>query len=235
MRLTDRTKAINLDDAFYLMEYRWIDRCSLAFEVAKQMVGVRSHEFLYASQPTVIDNRTRLASVLGVGIPTNFFVTDALKIAMEQSKISGVEYFPAYASPTAKHAVNTERYWQLLAAGWGGVIPQEGMQCSEEHAGKRYRRYSGISNNLPFFEPTEWDGSDFFRVWPIPSDLFVTKNVAELFQEWKIEDVDFISLSEFKLPEIAGKVVDVRVQPLMCYLPPKLGEEIGRPLGIDWW
>jgi hypothetical protein len=115
------------------------------------------------------------------------------------------------------------------------MIPQEGMQCTEEHAGKRYRRCSGICNNLPFLEPSEWDGSAFFRVWPIPSDLFVTKKVAKLFQEWKIKDVDFLPLSEFKLPEIAGKVVDVRVQPLMCYMPPNRGEAIGKPLGIDWW
>jgi len=236
MRLINRKKPINQHDDFYYLDYRWIGRCSLATGAMPQLVkNERKHEYLYNAPVTVCDSRNRLGNLLGVNIHTNFFVSDKLRSRMQDAQLSGLEYHPAQAHSNAKVRTESQNYWQLVVTGWGGQIAQQPTQWTEESHGARYRIYSGLNNHQPLLNASMPDVSDFFRVWPLPWITLVTRKAAMLLHECVGSDIDLTPLSEFKLPEICGKVVDVRVQPLTCYLPPKRGEAIGRPLGIDWW
>ncbi|HXG59893.1 MAG TPA: hypothetical protein VNO22_00835 [Planctomycetota bacterium] len=32
-------------------------------------------------------------------------------------------------------------------------------------------------------DPSQWDGSDFFMIWPMPRYIFITEKVARLIQD----------------------------------------------------
>lgn len=236
MQLIDRKNPINCSDKYYNLNYRWIGRCSLAEGATQQLVkNQRKHEYLYTTPATVYDTRNRLGKILGVNIHTNLFVSNQVKNQMQDAEISGLDYIPALALCKALRTGKEQAYWQIVVTGWGGFVAQESIHWCDETDGLKLRRYSGLDNRQQLLRDGECDRYDFFRVWPIPGEIFVSRRAAMQLHAWLGKDLNLIPLSEFKLPSIAGKVVDIRVQPLMCYLPPKLGEEIGRPLGIDWW
>jgi hypothetical protein len=93
MRLIDRKKPINQHDIFYYLDYRWIGRCKLDANAEPLLVNnKRRHEYLFTSPVTVIDSRNRFGEILGVGLPTNFFVSDKMKLQMDNLRLSGLEF-----------------------------------------------------------------------------------------------------------------------------------------------
>jgi hypothetical protein len=78
------------------------------------------------------------------------------------------------------------RLWELVVTGWGGEVPDEsGIRMTYYCEGCGYTRYSDWTNPEHVIDRAQWDGSDFFTVWPLPRFIFVTDRVAELIVERK--------------------------------------------------
>ena len=79
---------------------------------------------------------------------------------------------------------NCTEYWELMPIGWGGLAPSEsGIELIEYCEVCRYTQYSALTNPSRLIDQKQWDGSDFFIVWPLPRFIFVSPRVREVIEE----------------------------------------------------
>ena len=56
---------------------------------------------------------------------------------------------------------------------------ESGIRLVERCQTCGYLTYSACNNTEQIIDVTEWDGSDFFIVWPLPKCIFITDRVAQ--------------------------------------------------------
>ncbi len=79
------------------------------------------------------------------------------------------------------------RLWELVLTGWAGMAPKEtGIRLVRSCDACGLLRYSGAEHPEKLIDPRQWDGSDFFMVWPLPGFIFVTAQVATAMRESRI-------------------------------------------------
>jgi hypothetical protein len=75
------------------------------------------------------------------------------------------------------------RLWEFVVTGWAGEAADEsGIRLTEYCEGCKSLTYSAATRPERLIEEAQWDGSDFFIVWPLPKFIFVTERVAELIR-----------------------------------------------------
>ncbi|GEM_PF-3929192 len=80
--------------------------------------------------------------------------------------------------------------WELVPTGFGGIAsPDAGTALMRLCAGCGYSKYSAIANLDRVFDQTEWDGSDVFRIWPIPVVMFVSDRAAEILHRLRLPGI----------------------------------------------
>jgi len=89
-----------------------------------------------------------------------------------------------------------------------------------------YKPPKDFSNLL---DEKQWDGSDFFVVWPFPRFIFVTARVAEFIKKNKLTGV---RLKKPKDVEIGEDSVGISPGRLSNRMPEKRAHELGDPLDI---
>ena len=237
-------KPLFLTEDFYDFSYPKYGKCKLVSSPTRSQIDGHPHRFLLAEPPMVEVAKGGYGDLIAFDIPQIFCISEKLKQMFEKAKVSGVEYVPVTVKPKFPHPDKVQRYWQVIILGWGGRIPQPTNDCGfeelerfyETESGERpktierFRVYDGLTNDLPVFDRQQWDGSDFFHVWPIMGTTFVTKKVAILLHEAKVKHFSLVPISEFRLPEIDGIACNTRVVPLSCYYPLERANEIGDPL-----
>ena len=246
MRWTDPKKRLSIEEDFYKLSYPKYGKCNLVSNPTRLRVDGHRHEYLFVDPPVVDVAKGAYGDLIAFDIPQVFCISDKLKLKFEFANVSGVEYMPVTVKPKFPHPNKLQQYWQVIALGWGGRIPQPMKDCGieelerfyETESGERpktierFRTFDGLTNKLPIFDPQQWDGSDFFHVWPILGVTFVTKKVATLLHEANIKHFSLVPISELRLPEINGVACNVRVVPLDCYYPSERAKEIGDPLAF---
>lgn len=87
------------------------------------------------------------------------------------------------------------RLWELVVTGWGGVAPPEfGLRLVESCPACDLKEYAIFMDPERLIDERQWDGSDFFRVWPF-GIIFVTDSVARLTQEHRLRGAQFRPMS----------------------------------------
>jgi|SRR5271157_1167295 len=78
-------------------------------------------------------------------------------------------------------------YRRLVVTGWGGLArPSSGIRIRNLCSGCDVREYSPLTDPKLLVDIKQWDGSDFFVVWPLSESIVVTQRVATLFQSAKL-------------------------------------------------
>jgi hypothetical protein len=117
--------------------------------------------------------------------------------------------------------------WELRVVGWGGLAPPEsGVQLVEKCDACGDLEYSGTDQPELILDERQWDGSDFFFVWPLPRFIFVTDRVAELVHKHNLTGVRLIEPRSLEPIRGAGP------GRLHYYLPESRAHELGDTLGI---
>jgi hypothetical protein len=108
---------------------------------------------------------------------------------LKRAGFSGVEYRQVEMFTTTQTPIGREVF-ELRITGWGGMAsPTSGIRVIEICPKCNRRVYSGQTNPSDILSPEEWDGSDFFMIWPLPRTTFVTKRVAEIIASSDFSDV----------------------------------------------
>jgi hypothetical protein len=95
--------------------------------------------------------------------------------AFRKAKLSGFEFEPAEVYYPRREAPAIEEYAELCVTGWGGIAsPKSGIALIDYCPGCNRQKY-----RLPYLErvidEASWDGSDFFKVWPLTQYVFCSE------------------------------------------------------------
>ena len=157
-------------------------------------------------------------------------VQDALLNALREQGFSGFDVRPVKARVETNDDRPAPTLWELVITGWAGIAPpRSGVRLIEKCFGCQLLRYSRFEDASAIIAEEQWDGSDFFMVWPFPALIFVTDRVAL-----------FIRARGFKgavLQDPAtlewGNVIPVASPGrLSYYMPEDRARLLGEPLGI---
>ncbi len=117
--------------------------------------------------------------------------------------------------------------WELVVTGWAGVTsPESGVRLLESCSTCGLTSYSCFTDPTRLIDDSQWDGSDFFMVWPLPKFIFVTQRVAQTIRRTKLQGAHLKHLSKLKCKSRLGP------GRLSYWMPEARARELGEPLGI---
>jgi len=91
------------------------------------------------------------------------------------------------------------RFWELLLTGWAGLArPESGITRTEFCEGCKFVHYSGLRDATQLLDEAQWDGSDFFMLWPMPRHVFVTARVVDSIRAHRLKGVTPMPMHDMK-------------------------------------
>lgn len=121
------------------------------------------------------------------------------------------------------------KLWEIQVTGWGGIAPPEsGITLVEKCEVCGRRVYTPFTDPKYLVDEQQWDGTDFFMVWPL-SRFFVTDRVASFVRGKGFTGVEILALPEMCFPK---HVKFLGPLPLRLQLPEDRAHKLGDSLGI---
>lgn len=163
---------------------------------------------------------------------TECLIQDHVLALLRESGLTGFDAKPVEARLKKPHAEPPPKLWELVVTGWGGMAPPEsGIRLIRSCEGCGSLRYSGVTDADQLIAASQWDGSDFFIVWPLPRFIFISDRAANVIRAARLKGAEIkpiVSItegSEFVIPGYSpGR--------LSYYLPEARAHDLGDELGI---
>ena len=109
----------------------------------------------------------------------------ALNVLMK-NQLTGFEAKPAVIH-SKKQPTETPKYLEFRPIGWGGIAPESsGVELIEYCEACGATEYSAYTNPEFLVDSSQWDGSDFFIVWPLPRFIFVSSHAHRVIADNQI-------------------------------------------------
>jgi len=127
-------------------------------------------------------------------------IQDRVVQLFRENRISGFEVKPVKARFERSKEV-PPALWEIVVTGWAGTAkPESGIQLDESASCLEcgHLRYTGLRNAEELIDRNQWDGCDFFMVWPLPRYVFVTERVVRTIHEHSLSGVQLGTVSELK-------------------------------------
>jgi hypothetical protein len=175
--------------------------------------------------------RSQMADILWAGGHV-CLISNRVKELFLSAKLTGYDLRPGDVRLMFPHDPNDAVYWQLILTGWGGIAsPRSGIHRIDDPEGAGRLTYTPCLNPAAIIDASQWDGSDFFFVWPLPNFWWVTPRVADLLHEHKLKRFRLVPPSELKFGIQVGEV-GFSPGRLRHYFTEERAKVIGEPLGI---
>lgn len=108
-------------------------------------------------------------------------------------KYNLVNYYTSTETPFGREG------YELQVTGWGGYAsPESGIRLTTECPICGRAEYSEVKDKERIFDKRQWDGSDFFIIWPMPRKVFVTARVRNYLLKQDYSGVKVRPLNELR-------------------------------------
>lgn len=147
---------------------------------------------------------------------------------LQANGLTGFEVKPVKAK--FRYALNRKppRMWELVVTGWAGMAsPESGIRLVERCDGCGHIRYSGCTDPGKIVDLSQWNGNDFFIVWPLPKFIFVTDRLVRVIRDNRLTGVNLM------LPNTLDLSSGFSPGRLSYWMPEQRAHEIGEALGIE--
>ncbi len=193
------------------------------------------HKYLRTSPIRVNVRKGAYGDILAVSLPTVFLISDRLLKMLVEIRATGYEAIPADVKLLFPHHRNDAVFWQLVVTGWGGVAsPSSGISKLDDRMfGKE--KYTHCIDPSKIVDRTAWDGSDFFLVWPMPFDTWVSPRIIDLLVRERIRHYVVTPAKNINFARLDDDPIGFGPLPLACYFPDFQAHKVGAPLGIYWY
>jgi hypothetical protein len=196
----------------------------------EQIDGVEIHKFR-SSEPLkcLVRKKSFGDMIWSASFPKHCFISERLLGIFQEEKLTGFETAPATMNLVFEHEPADRVFHQLIFTGWGGVAdPRSGIvQIVDERS--KYA-YSEPKNRSLIFDQSQWDGSDFFLIFPLTGSRFISERVRQILGKLKIKRYECSEIAQ-----LARGCPTLLPAPLRCYYTDERAKELGGKLGIDWW
>ena len=129
---------------------------------------------------------------------SGLLVTDLVKDLFHRSELTGFNLLPApvrWDEPGAD--APPPRLWEFQTVGWAGLArPESGVRLVERTPCCAHLRYSGCKHPVSLIDESQWDGTDFFMVWPLPLFHFISERAARIVLENELTGAMVMDLDE---------------------------------------
>ena len=120
------------------------------------------------------------------------------------------------------------KLYEVIITGWGGLPAREaGLTAIESCPTCGYKMFT-IAEPSRLIDPTAWDGSDIFMVWPIPRYPFVTDRLATLIRKEKLSGAKLLPAQE--IPMKRGTTLNPGS--LFQWMPEERASQLRQQFGI---
>lgn len=118
--------------------------------------------------------------------------------------LSGLSFTEVELYTTTETPIGREAY-ELRPTGWGGMAPPEtGITVQKKCPYCGHTVYNGMTNPHKLSEVQDWDGSDFFIIWPMPKFIMVTSRVRRFLLERGYSGIKTTPLGELRTRDSPG-------------------------------
>jgi hypothetical protein len=118
--------------------------------------------------------------------------------------------------------------YEVIITGWGGLPAREaGLTAIESCPTCGYEKFT-IAEPSRLIDPTAWDGSDIFMVWPLPRYPFVTDRLASLIRKEKLSGAKLLTAQA--LPTQRGATLNPGS--LFQWMPEERASQLRQQFGI---
>ncbi|MCE3019072.1 MAG: hypothetical protein ACK56W_24465 [Pirellula sp.] len=194
-----------------------------------QVEGYGDHHYLSTRPLRIHVKPKQFGEMIWSSWPIQLFVSQRLHEVFQHAGISGYEALAADVKLIFDHRPEERVFWQVGVTGWGGIArPESGLKCVDDRSFPR--RFTKSKGTGPVFDPGQWDGSDFFVVWP-HSACFVSSKVLEILEREEV--CHFRSQSPNMYCHFENDQ-EFTGSPLQCWFREDRAREIGQPLGLYW-
>ncbi len=153
-------------------------------------------------------------------------VQDSVLELLKGNSFTGFEVKPVKARFKRPNS-EPPRLWELVVTGWAGMAPPEsGIRLVEQCEDCGDIVYSACENPSALIDVSQWDGSDFFMVWPLPLFIFVTDRVAQLIRDNRLTGAVLKQPTDL---DLSGGFGPGR---LSYWMPAQRARELGAAMGI---
>ena len=143
--------------------------------------------------------------------------------------LTGYDVKPVKARFKRRAGEEPPRLWELVTIGWAGMAPVDcGIGIKRHCNACGSTIYTGCSDTSKLISTSQWDGSDFFMVWPLPGHIFVTPRAVQAIQDNRLSGAILKPVEALDLA--SGTFSPGR---LSYWMPEDRARELGGLLGID--
>lgn len=119
--------------------------------------------------------------------------------------------------------------WEFKVHGWGGVAPvSSGIKLVTRCSVCNFTLYTPLLYPEKLIDESQWDGSDFFLVWPLPRFILVTERVKAFVEGHRLQGVNLIPVEHMRCDKYGFSPGRLRY-----HMDPKRAKKLGGHLGID--
>jgi hypothetical protein len=205
----------------------WDDRFKLEFEPVERGFSNKRRGGLHVTVP-----RERTTDFVWTEM-SECLVQERTLDLLREHRLTGFITKPA----TARFENSDETppaLWEFIVIGWGGMArPESGIRYNEEMSTPEYGflKYTELVDSEKLMDVSQWDGSDFFIVWPLPRFIMVTDRAVSVIRRHRLTGVRVRPLSKLT-EEISGSGLGFSPGRLSDFMPDERARELGEPLGI---
>ena len=147
---------------------------------------------------------------------------------LHAESLTGFEVKPVKAKFKRWRPEEPPTLWELVVTGWAGVAPPaSGIKLVTHCNACGHSSYSSFTNPEALVDESQWDGSDFFMVWPLPGFIFISERAGQLIRDRGLTGCVLKRMEQVKCG--ADTVGGGR---LSYWMPDAHAHELGDPLGI---
>lgn len=225
-----------MEPEFYAIEIKFFSGLDVRESCSRKLVRKQlPHRYLY-EEPVCVNVREKaFGDLLVVGLPSFCLVSDYLLQELRGIGATGFDAIPADVRLIFPHEPVDAVFWQLVVTGWGGIASVESGIEKLDESTYGPEKYSPCTDPSKLLDENRYDGSDFFFIWPLPSTIWVSGRIVRLFRKLKVKHYDLSSMATHRFERLPDKPIGFGPYPLACYFPEERAEEVGAPLGIDWF
>jgi hypothetical protein len=140
---------------------------------------------------------------------------------------TGLQAKPVHLRKQVEDEWHVPLLWEIEVIGWAGMARLEsGIMRKERCPVCGRQTYTGFSNPGLLVDEKQWDGRDFFMVWPMPRYIFITDRVAAFIRDHGLTGVEPIELDQIPHAKTLTPL------PLRLRMPEHRARQLGEPLDI---
>ncbi len=138
---------------------------------------------------------------------TELIITDELAFLFRNAGLTGYRLQPVTINKVQRgKKEDVPLLWEFVVAGRGGdAHPKSGITLQYECSACGYSKYIGFTKGL-YIDETQWDGSDFFTVWPLPRFIIVTERVRDFIIKHRLDNCRLTPTEELRSRSGVGEL-----------------------------